>query len=209
MHRVHDLGAAGDACEREATADRLPRDDEVGLDAVVVLDRPHLPGPADPRLHLVVDIQDPVLSAQLLQPRRIVRGHGDEPALPLHRLEHDAGNGRRVDVRLEQVLERGDRVVGGDAAVGVRRGDAIHLGREGPEALLVRVHLARHRHGEKRAPVKRVVEDDHAGRPVAARAIFTAFSMPSAPEFTSSERCSPRPHGESSPSRRQTSTYGS
>ena len=29
------------------------------------------------------------------------------------------------------------------------------------------------------------------GRPVAARAIFTAFSMPSAPEFTSSERCSP------------------
>ncbi len=48
-----------------------------------------------------------------------------------------------------------------------------------------------------------------AGRPVAARAIFTAFSIASAPELTSSERCSPSPQGESSASLRQTSTYGS
>ena len=48
-----------------------------------------------------------------------------------------------------------------------------------------------------------------AGRPVAARAIFTAFSTASAPEFTSRLRCSAPEHGDSSPSRRQTSTYGS
>src|SRR5918999_2739619 len=48
-----------------------------------------------------------------------------------------------------------------------------------------------------------------AGRPVAARAILTAFSTASAPELTSAERCSPAPHGESSARRRQTSTYGS
>jgi len=48
-----------------------------------------------------------------------------------------------------------------------------------------------------------------AGRPVAQRAIFTAFSTASAPEFTRIERCSPPLHGESYASLRQTSTYGS
>src|SRR6185503_2716271 len=48
-----------------------------------------------------------------------------------------------------------------------------------------------------------------AWRPVAQRAIFTAFSIASAPVFTRIERCSPPPHGDSSASRRQTSTYGS
>jgi hypothetical protein len=48
-----------------------------------------------------------------------------------------------------------------------------------------------------------------AGLPVAARAIFTAFSTASAPELTRIERCSPSPHGESSASRLHTSTNGS
>src|SRR5207237_5865104 len=46
------------------------------------------------------------------------------------------------------------------------------------------------------------------GRPVAERAILTAFSIPSAPELTSRLRVSVAP-GQSSSSRRQTSTYGS
>ena len=40
------------------------------------------------------------------------------------------------------------------------------------------------------------VEDDTPGRPVAARAILTAFSTASAPELTSSERCSPDARAE-------------
>ena len=59
-HRVHDLGTAGHARERKAAADRLAGDEQVRLDAVVVLDRPHAPGAADAGLHLVVDVQDPV-----------------------------------------------------------------------------------------------------------------------------------------------------
>ena len=53
------------------------------------------------------------------------------------------------------------------------------------------------------------VEDDDrltAGR---RAAILTAFSTASAPEFRSRLFCSPPRHGESSASRRQTSTYGS
>src|SRR5207248_10497918 len=47
-----------------------------------------------------------------------------------------------------------------------------------------------------------------AGRPVATRAIFTAFSTASAPELTSSDLASAVP-GHVSASSRQTSTYGS
>ena len=65
--RVHDLGAAGDAGEREAAADRLPEDGQVRLGARVLLDRPHRPRAPDAGLHLVVHPQDPVLAAELLQ----------------------------------------------------------------------------------------------------------------------------------------------
>ena len=74
-HRVHDRGTAGDGRERQAAADRLARDEQVGLDAVVVLDRPHLPGAPDARLHLVVDVEDPVLAAELVQAPQVVGRH--------------------------------------------------------------------------------------------------------------------------------------
>ncbi len=48
-----------------------------------------------------------------------------------------------------------------------------------------------------------------AGRPVAERAILTAFSFASAPELTRIDFCCSPAHGDSSARRRQTSTYGS
>src|SRR5581483_2177561 len=48
-----------------------------------------------------------------------------------------------------------------------------------------------------------------AGRPVAERAIFTAFSSASAPLFTRTDFWLVPRHGETSASRRHTSTYGS
>ena len=62
---VHQLGAARDGGERQAAADRLAGDEQVRLDALVVLDRPHLPRAPDARLDLVVDVEDPVLAADL------------------------------------------------------------------------------------------------------------------------------------------------
>ena len=102
---------------------------------------------------------------QLLQPLREVGRHRDEAALALHRLEHGAGDRLRVDVALEEVLQRGDRVVLGDAAERIRRGRAVDLGRERAEALLVRHDLRGHRHREQRAAVEGVVEDDDRGPP--------------------------------------------
>ena len=88
-------GRPGDGGERQAAADRLAGDEQIGRDAVVVLDRPHLPGPPDTRLHLVVDVEDPVLAADLEQAPQVVGRHRQEAALALDGLEHDAGDGGR------------------------------------------------------------------------------------------------------------------
>ncbi len=141
----------------------LPETSRSGSHAVV-LDRPDRPGAADSGLHLVVDVEDAVLVAELLQAPGEVGRHDDEPALALHGLEDDAGDRLRVDVALEEVAERVDRVVGGDAAVRVGSGRAIDLGRERAEASLVGHDLARHGHREQAPPVECPVEDDD-GRP--------------------------------------------
>ena len=65
----------------------------------------------------------------------------------------------RVDVLLEEQLEPGERVLGRDSAVRVRRRGAVNVGRERPEALLVD-ELGGHRHRQVRAPVEGAVEDD-------------------------------------------------
>ncbi len=67
---VHDLRAARHGCERKASADRFTRDDQIRLDTFVVVDRPHLSRATDPRLHLVVDVQDAVRAAELLEAQR-------------------------------------------------------------------------------------------------------------------------------------------
>ena len=105
-------GRAPTESERiKATVAIAQKAEEVGLDVVVVLDRPHLPRPSDAGLDLVVDVEDPVLAAQLGQPGRVVGRHLDEPALALDGLEQHARDRRRVDLRLEDLLQAGERVV--------------------------------------------------------------------------------------------------
>ena len=128
-----------------------------------MLDRPDAPCSPDAGLHLVVDVEDPVLGAQLRQSGREICRHRDEAAFALDGLEHDAGDRLRIDVGLEQMCERGKRVVRRDTTIGVRRRRSVHLGRERPEARLVRLDLARHRHRQQRPPVESVVEDDDRG----------------------------------------------
>ena len=158
--RVHDVCVAGQTGEWETAAERLPGNEQVRGDAVVV-DRPDRPGAADAALHLVVDVEDPMPLADRLEGDGKVRRHDDEAALALHRLEHDARDRLRVDLAREEQLEPGDRLVGADAAVRVRRRRPVHLRRERAEPALVG-DLRRHRHRQQRASVKCVVEDDDA-----------------------------------------------
>jgi hypothetical protein len=119
-----------------------------------------------PAWHLVVDVEDPVLVADLQQPAREVVGHRDEPALALDRLEDHAGDVAGIDVLLEDRVQAGDRVVGRHPAQRVRRRRAVDRAGQRPEAVLVRVDLRGHRHRQVRAPVEAAVEDDRrpAGR---------------------------------------------
>ena len=168
-HCVHDRSGARHRGQRQAAADRLAGDEKIGRDTLVVLDRPHLPGPPHAGLHLVVDEEDAVLAADLGQPQQVVGRHREEAALSLHRLEHDAGDRRRIDLGLEELLQAGDRVVGRDSTVRVRHRSAVDLGRERPEARLIGLDLGGHRHRQERAAVEGVVEDDD-GRPTGCRA---------------------------------------
>src|SRR5204863_4462175 len=113
-------------------SERLPRNDKVGLDAEV-LDRPDGARPPDPRLHLVRDVEDAVLAAECAQSLEEVPRHRDEAAFALYGLEHDARDRRRVDISLEQVLERRDRLVRVHAAKRVWGDGAVDLRRERPE----------------------------------------------------------------------------
>jgi hypothetical protein len=136
-----------------------------------VLDAEPPPGPADPGLDLVGDVQDPLLGAELAQRREEAVAGDDEPALAHDRLDDDGGDVLRADGRAHLV----DRALGArraapigrrprGAAVRVGERQAVDLGSERPEALLVRSDLGGERHRQERPPVERVVEHHH-GRP--------------------------------------------
>ena len=74
-HRVHDLGAADHAGQREAVADALGEGQQVRHDAVGLVAPEVLAGAAPAGLHLVGDQQDPVLVEHLLE-----RAEGARPA---------------------------------------------------------------------------------------------------------------------------------
>ena len=115
-----------------------------------------------PGLHLVGDEDDPVLVADRPQALDELRRRREEAALALLRLEDDRRDVVRRDVGREQALERGERRRRVRAAIRVRERRAVDLGRERPEALLVRVRLRGHRQRHPRATVERAVERDDA-----------------------------------------------
>ena len=124
--------------------------------------------------------------------REVVR-EWNEPALALHRLDDDAADSR-ARPGATRLLER---VVRRDAAVRVRAGRTVDLGGERAEAALVVlwviVIVRRVR------PWKAFSKTRTPGFPVAARAILTAFSTASAPEFRSRLFWSSLPQGEARP----------
>ena len=207
---VHQLCRAGHAGERQSAAERLARNDQVGLDAVV-LDRPDRPSPPDAGLHLVVDVEDPVLLADLLEPAREVRrGIATKPPSPCTGSSTMQATAAGSTSCLKQRLEPAERVVRRDAAVRIRRRRAVHLARERTEALLVGNDLRGHRHRQARAAVERVVEDDHRGPPGGGardlHGVLDRFGARVQRAATSSRRVA------AARSRRgslQTSTYGS
>jgi hypothetical protein len=138
-----------------------------------VFDGEHLPRAAVARLDLVHDHQDTVLVAQLAQLPQVEVRERYESALPADRFDYDPrdaarvhrANERPLDGREAVALATARAVPARRAAVGVGRRHPVDLGDERPEALLVRVGLAREGHREHRAAVEGVLEGDHRRTP--------------------------------------------
>ena len=103
--RVHDLGGADHAGERQPGGDRLRDRHQVGLDAVVLRGE-HSTGASEARLHLVDDEDDAVLVADPAQPDEEVARRGEEAGLALDGLDDERGDLLGGDLRRERALER-------------------------------------------------------------------------------------------------------
>jgi hypothetical protein len=100
--------------------------------------------------------------AELAQPLHELGRRHVEATFTLHRLEQDRGDARGLDVALEEGLQALERLLHAHAVQRVRERGVKHVGREGAETRLVRIHLAGQRERHERAPVKAAAEGDHS-----------------------------------------------
>src|SRR5436190_5832028 len=125
-----------------------------------MLDREHLARTPEAALDLVDDELDAVLVADLAELAQEIEGRHVEAALALHRLDHHGGDAARLDVRLEEEVERAERILGGHIVELVRVRHVIDLARKRSETLLIGSDLAGERHGHERAAVEAADERD-------------------------------------------------
>ncbi|EAU67297.1 hypothetical protein STIAU_4929 [Stigmatella aurantiaca DW4/3-1] len=158
---IHHLRPARHRRQGEPSRQGFGRHDQVRMHIVVVHREP-LPRAREAGLHLIGNEQDAVLVAQLSQAPHQLGGRHVEAALSLHRLDEDGRHPLGLDVRLEEVLKRPERVLHADAVQGDRKGHMVDLRRKRPEACLVRHHLSGERQAHHRPAVEPPAEGDDA-----------------------------------------------
>ncbi len=113
-----------------------------------------LAGAGKAGLHLIHDQHDAMGVADCPQAGHEPGGHLVEAALALHRLDQDRRHAGGFQIGLEQAVERGERILGGDALQRDREGKVPDIGHHRTEAGLVGLHLAGQRHAHEGAAVK-------------------------------------------------------
>ena len=162
MHRVHDVGAAGNRGQWHSAGNALGHRDEVGRDTLLLAREPRS-GTGESGLHLVGDEQHAVHRAPLGQRREESGCGNDESTFALDRFDDDRGGGLSTDLLLDhrdRTLGRSHTVAAEFVAVRIAHRHPVHLGRERTEVALVRHALGRHRHRQVGAPVVGVIERD-------------------------------------------------
>src|ERR1019366_8179104 len=162
--RVHNLGAAGNGGERQATAERFRSDDKIGLDAVTFAGE-HSAGTPEARLDFVGNKKDAVLVAKIDQDFEVLRRRGDESAFAQDWLRDDRRDFFVGNHALESIFEmacakeiarRIFQVIRAAIAVGER--NAINVARKRSEAGLVRMSFAGESESHHGAAVEGVFE---------------------------------------------------
>ena len=182
---------AGDRGERQAAADRLAGDEQVGRDVVVVLDRPHLAR----------------CGRRRTAPRRRRRGSRARGRAPAGERDSRAASAMKPPSPCTGSSTTQATVAGSTSALNSCRSPAIASsvvtprygygtgarytsGANGPKPALYGFTLPVIVIVSSVRPWKALSKTTTAGRPVAARAILTAFSIASAPELTRIDFCS-------------------
>ena len=127
-----------------------------------MLDREQLARPCKAALDLVSDQHDAVFVTDGAQGLQEGLRCNVEAAFALHGFDHDRRGAMRCDIRLEQGLQRVQRVFFADAVIGHRERRPEDVAGHRPEVVLVRQHLAGHRQGHHGAAVETAVEADDA-----------------------------------------------
>ncbi len=138
---VHDFGAAGDGCNREAAAQALGHGHQVGRDAIVFHGE-QFAGTGKAGLHFVGDQQNAVLVADFAQGLHQTDRDRQEAAFALDRLDDDGGDAVRVDIGGEELLQHVDGLLDGRALGFDREGHMEDVARHGAETDLVGNDLA-------------------------------------------------------------------
>ena len=120
--------------------------------------REHAAGARKARLDLIGDQHDAVRIAQGAQAAQEFRRGDVEAAFALHRLDEDGRDARGLDVRLEQLLDGGQRLLRRDAVVGAGKRYMEYIRQQRAESGLVGLHLAGQRHGGERAAMEGAAE---------------------------------------------------
>ena len=120
----------------------------------------HLAGAGKAGLHLVGDKQNAVLVADLAKCCHKIARRLVEAALALHRLDDDGGDSGRIDIGLEQLVERGKRIRHGHAVQRDRERRMEDIGRHGAEADLVGHDLAGQGHAHEGAAMEAAGKGD-------------------------------------------------
>ncbi len=125
------------------------------------------PVAAETALHLVGHEHDLVLGAPALQRREKTGSRNHEAALALYRLDDHRRHVAGADLGRDHLQGPGGGLLPQQATVPERIGHRrpVDLAGEGPEALLVRHVLRRHRHGQVGPAVVGVIENDHRRPP--------------------------------------------
>ncbi len=126
-----------------------------------MLDPEHPAGAGKAGLDLVGDQQHAVFVAQRAQGGHEAGRGLIEPAFALDRLDDDRGNVGRIDIGLEQAVERGKALRFADPVVFDREGHVPDIAGEGAEPGLVGLDLAGQRHAHHGPAVEPALERDH------------------------------------------------
>ena len=154
-----------DSREGQTGCDALGHHDDVRLD-LPMLHREHLAGPAEARLNLVRDQQDPVLPGDLTQAGQEAGWWHDVATFPDDGLDDDGSHVFRIDELVEGQIElllpiaraRFGRMRAARRSVAVRVGRVIDAPRQGLEVAAVDILGGRQRHGLRRAAVEAVAK---------------------------------------------------